>query len=213
MPSSLSQTQPCEPLLGSGCCWRMFVPALLAPYLSQCFKTFIDRNGLSLPRTNPRESWGQFTCRNCPAWSACEWGTEQSPSCNSGLEIVLPLGPFTWAAQVRLLGGDWLCTVLVFSIENPADFLPSGAREPHAQWVTAFPWTQKGKLMVCSGEWLFLGKNSWTRTCCHFFLGYKGRETIIDQEEKPKQAKLPKPGFHEPPQERGLFSVWFPTQQ
>lgn len=30
--------------------------------------------------------------------------------------------------------------------------------------------------MVCSGEWLFLGKTSWTWTCCHFFLGIKGEK-------------------------------------
>lgn len=68
--------------------------------------------------------------------------------------------------------------------------------------------------MVCAGEWLFLGDNSWTWTCCYFLGGVlKGEKFLIDQGEKPKQAKFPKPGFHELPEEWGLFSVWFPTRQ
>lgn len=164
---------------------------------------------------NSWESWGKFTCRYCPAWSDCEVGQRGKPQLWFWFgDSLLPLWPFTCAARVRLLGGDWLFTVLLFSFEKKEKSrLPSFRSLMPSEWLHSFPWTQKGKLMVCSGEWLFLGKTSWTWTCCHFFLGYKGRETSKDQGKKPKQAKFPKPGFHEPPQERGLFSVWFPTRQ
>lgn len=125
---------------------------------------------------NPGESWGEFTCRSGPAWS--DWGGQrESPSCNSALEILCcPCDPLPvqhrWGCLVVM--DDF--TVLLFSFDNPADFLPSEVWEPPAQWVTAFPWTQKGKLMVCSAEWLFLGENSWTWTCYYFLGGYKGRE-------------------------------------
>lgn len=164
---------------------------------------------------NPRESWGEFTCRYGPAWSDCEWGREESPSCNSGWDILCcPCDPLPvqhrWGCLVVI---DYILLFWFFFLWKSCRFpffRSVGAsypvsdcisldtkRKTHGvlRWV-AFPRRQQ----LDMGTLLF----SW---------GYKGRETIIDQGEKPKQAKFPKPGFHEPPQEWGLFSVWFPTQQ
>lgn len=105
-------------------------------------------------------------------------------------------------------------TDLLFSFDNPADFLPSevlGASCPGSDCISLAKKKENSRGAQVSGF-------SWQTTAGHghvaiFWGGYKGRETIIDQGEKTKQAKFPKPGFHELPQEWGLFSVWFPTRQ
>lgn len=165
---------------------------------------------------NPRESWGESS----PAGMALHGVTV------SGAERKAPAVILLWrfcAAPVTLYlcsTGEaawcwWIILLFCFFFLWKSCRFPSlrsvGSLMPSR--VTAFPWTQKGKLMMCSGEWLFLGDNSWIWTCCCFLGIIKEEKFIIDQEEKPKQAKFPKPGFYEPPQERGLFSVWFPTRQ
>lgn len=142
---------------------------------------------------NSQESWGKFTCRYCPAWSDCDVGQRGKPQLWFWFgDSLLPLWPFTCAARGE--AAWWWLTIYcsAFFLWKKGKKQIAFLQEPHAQWVTAFPWTQKGKLMVCSGEWLFLGKTSWTWTCCRFFLGYKGRETSKDQGKKTQTSKISK---------------------
>lgn len=141
------------------------------------------------------------------------WGREESPSCNSGLEILCcPCDPLP--VQHR-----WGCLVVIDYLLFwffPLKILQISLLQ---EWGSLMP-----------SEWLHFPEhkkeNSWCAQVSGFswekpaglghvaiFSWYKGREAIKDQGEKPKQAKFPKPGFHEPPQEWGLFSVWFPTRQ
>lgn len=91
---------------------------------------------------NSWESWGKFTCRYCPAWSDCDVGQRGKPQLWFWFgDSLLPLWPFTCAARVRLLGGDWLFTVLLFSFEKkeksrlPSFRLPSFRSLMPSEWL------------------------------------------------------------------------------